>query len=148
MADNWWHSAEYYNVPLNDFMSIVKTSIKNGYSMAIGGDVSESGMDNKLGVCMIPTYDIPSAYIDDYARQMRFSNGSTTDDHGMHLVGYEEKSNGTWYLIKDSGSGGHNNQTAPGYWYMHEDFIKLKMMNITVHKDAVKEILAKFPKKP
>src|ERR1035437_4744907 len=148
VQDNWWHSADYYNVPLNDFMNIIKTSIKNGYSMAIGGDVSESGMDNKLGVAMIPSYDIPSAYIDEYARQMRFSNGSTTDDHGMQLVGYEEKTNGTWYLIKDSGSGGHNNQTAPGYWYMHEDFIKLKMMNITVHKDAVKEILAKFPKKP
>lgn len=147
VADNWWHSADYYNVPLNDFMTIIKNSIKNGYSMAIGGDVSESGMDNKLGIAMIPTYDIPSAYIDEYARQMRFSNGSTTDDHAMHLVGYEEKTNGTWYLIKDSGSGGHNNQSAPGYWYMHEDFIKLKMTSFTIHKDAVKEILAKFPKK-
>lgn len=147
VADNWWHSADYYNVPLNDFMIVIKNSIKNGYSMAIGGDVSESGMDNKLGIAMIPTYDIPSAYIDEYARQMRFSNGSTTDDHAMHLVGYEEKTNGTWYLIKDSGSGGHNNQSAPGYWYMHEDFIKLKMTSFTIHKDAVKEILAKFPKK-
>ena len=147
VPDNWWHSADYYNVPLNDFMSIVKNSIKNGYSSAIGGDVSESGMDSKSGVMMIPTYDIPSAYIDEYARQMRFSNGSTTDDHAMHLVGYEEKTNGTWYLIKDSGSGGHNNQTAPGYWYMHEDFIKLKMTSFTIHKDAVKEILPKFPKK-
>ncbi|MBI4929772.1 MAG: peptidase C1 [Bacteroidetes bacterium] len=148
VSDNWWHSADYYNVPLNDYMSIIKSAIKSGYSMSIGGDVSESGMDNKLGVAMIPTYDIPSAYIDEYARQMRFTNGSTTDDHAMHLVGYEEKTNGTWYLIKDSGSGGQNNQTAPGYWYMHEDFIKLKMTSFTIHKDAVKEILAKFPKKP
>ncbi|MBI4946329.1 MAG: peptidase C1 [Bacteroidetes bacterium] len=148
VADNWWHSADYYNVPLNDFMSIVKNAIKNGYSMSIGGDVSESGMDSKSGVIMVPTYDIPSAYIDEYARQMRFSNGSTTDDHAMHLVGYEEKTNGTWYLIKDSGSSGHNNRSAPGYWFMHEDFIKLKMTTYTIHKDAVKEILVKFPKKP
>ncbi len=147
VPDNWWHSAEYYNVPLNDFMSIIKTASKNGYSMSIGGDVSESGMDNKLGVAMIPSYDIPSAYIDEYARQMRFSNGSTTDDHAMHLVGYADRANGTWYLIKDSGSGGQNNQTAPGYWYMHEDFIKLKMTTFTIHKDAAKEILAKFQKK-
>jgi len=147
VSDNWWHSADYYNVPLNDFMSIIKNAIKSGYSISIGGDVSESGMDNKSGVAMIPSYDIPSSYIDEYARQMRFSNGSTTDDHAMHLVGYEEKTNGTWYLIKDSGSGGQNNQTAPGYWYMHEDFIKLKMTSFTIHKDAVKEILAKFPKK-
>ncbi|MDQ3046780.1 MAG: peptidase C1 [Bacteroidota bacterium] len=147
VPDNWWHSADYYNVPLDDFMKAIKDASKNGYSMSIGGDVSESGMDNKLGVAMIPTYDIPSAYIDENARQMRFSNGSTTDDHAMHLVGYAERSNGMWYLVKDSGSSGHNNQSAPGYWYMHEDFIKLKMTSFTVHKDAVKEILAKFPKK-
>src|SRR5690349_18179058 len=104
-------SKDYYNVPLNDFISTIKNAIKNGYSISIGGDVSESGMDNHLGVMMIPTYDIPSAYIDDYARQLRFSNGSTTDDHAMHLMGYTEKSNGTWFLFKDSGSGGHNNQS-------------------------------------
>jgi len=147
VPDNWGHAADYFNVPLDDFMNIIKTAIKNGYSISIGGDVSESGMDNKLGVAMIPTYDIPSANIDEYARQMRFSNGSTTDDHAMHLVGYEDKPNGTWFLIKDSGSGGQNNQSAPGYWYMHEDFIKLKMTTITINKDAVKEILAKFQKK-
>ncbi len=147
VADNWWHSANYYNVPLDDFMSVIKNAIKNGYSMSIGGDVSESGMDNKTGVAMIPSYDIPSAYIDEYSRQMRFSNGSTTDDHAMHLVGYADRKNGTWFLIKDSGAGGQNNQTAPGYWYMHEDFVKLKMTTFTVHKDAIKDIVAKFPKR-
>lgn len=104
-------------------------------------------MDSKSGIAMIPTYDIPSAYIDEYSRQMRFSNGSTTDDHAMHLVGYLERADGTWFLIKDSGSGGQNNQSSPGYWYMHEDFVKLKMTTFTIHKDAVKEILAKFQEK-
>ena len=147
VEDNWWHSADYYNVSLDDFMSVIKSAIKNGFSISIGGDVSESGLDSKLGVAMVPTFDIPSAYIDENARQFRFSNHSTTDDHAMHLVGYEEKTNGMWFLIKDSGSGGHNNANSPGYWYVHEDYIKLKMMTITLHKDAAKEMLAKFPKK-
>ncbi|MGB3946560.1 MAG: C1 family peptidase [Bacteroidia bacterium] len=147
VPDNWWHSANYYNVPLDDFMSIIKNAIKNGYSLSIGGDVSESGMDNKTGLAIIPSYDIPSAYIDENARQMRFSNGSTTDDHAMHLVGYADRKNGTWFLIKDSGAGGHNNPVAPGYWFMHEDFVKLKMTTFTVHKDAIKDILPKFTKK-
>lgn len=147
VEDNWWHSADYYNVPLNDFMEAIKNAIKNGFSISIGGDVSESGLDSKSGLAMVPTYDIPSAYIDENARQFRFSNQSTTDDHAMHLVGYVEKPNGMWFLIKDSGSGGHNNASSPGYWYMHEDYIKLKMMTITLHKDAVKDVLAKFPKK-
>ena len=144
VPDNWWHSEDYYNVPLNDFMNIIKMALKNGYSMSIGGDVSESGIDSKLGVAMVPTYDIPSAYIDEYARQFRFSNKTTTDDHGMHLIGYTEKSNGTWFLFKDSGSGGHNNVNSPGYYFYHEDYVKLKMMNVTIHKDAAKEILQKF----
>jgi bleomycin hydrolase len=145
--DNWWHNADYYNVPLDDFMSAIKSAIKNGYTMSIGGDVSESGINSELGVAMIPSYDIPSANIDENARQFRFSNGTTTDDHALHLVGYEVKPNGTWFLIKDSGSGGHNNKNAPGYYFYHEDFVKLKMMTFTVNRDAVKDLLSKFPKK-
>jgi bleomycin hydrolase len=147
VPDNWNHSDDYYNVPLDDFMAVIKTSVKNGYSLSIGGDVSESGISSYTGVMMVPTYDIPSQYIDENARELRFLNGATTDDHGMHLVGYLEKPNGTWFLIKDSGSGGHNNVNSPGYYYMHEDYVKLKMMNVTVHKDAVKEYLDKFPDK-
>lgn len=147
VPDNWWHSADYYNVPLDVFMNTIKTSIKKGYSIAIGGDVSESGINSQLGVAMVPSYDIPSANIDDNARQFRFSNGSTTDDHGVHLIGYTEKANGTWFLIKDSGSSSRNNPQNPGYYYWHEDFVKLKMMTFTVHKDMVKDVLTKFPQK-
>jgi len=147
VPDNWWHAADYYNVPLDVFAGAVKAAIAKGYSLSIGGDVSESGIDSESGVMMVPTYDIPSDYIDENARQFRFSNHSTTDDHAMHLVGFANRKNGTWYLVKDSGSGGHNNRTAPGYYYMHEDFLKLKMMSFTVHRDAVKDILVKFPEK-
>ncbi len=146
VPDNWWRDASYYNLPLDDYMNIIKNSIANGYTISIGGDVSESGINSKLGVAMVPTYDIPSAYIDENARQLRFSIGTTTDDHALHLVGYLEKPNGMWYLIKDSGSSGHNNQNSKGYYYYHEDFVKLKMMSFTIHKDAVKNILVKFSK--
>ncbi len=145
--DNWWHSADYYNVPLDDFMSLIKTSIKNGFSIAIGGDVSESGINPSLGVAMIPSYDIPHEYIDESARQLRWSNGTTTDDHAVHLVGWAEKPNGMWFLIKDSGSGARNNPQNPGYYYWHEDYVKLKMMTFTIHRDAAKDVLAKFVKK-
>jgi bleomycin hydrolase len=144
VPDNWWHSSDYHNVPLDVWMNIIKTSIKNGYSMAIGGDVSESGINSQIGVAMIPSYDIPSQYIDENARQLRFSNGTTTDDHAVHLVGWCEKPNGIWFLIKDSGSGSRNNPQNPGYYYYHEDYVKLKMLSFTIHKDAVKEVLTKF----
>ena len=147
VPDNWWHSKEYYNIPLDDFMKVVKNSIKKGYTMSIGGDVSEAGFLRSTQVAMIPKFDIPSEYIDENARQFRFSNETTTDDHGMHLVGYTEKDGVTWFLIKDSSSGSrNNNENAPefGYYFFHEDYVKLKMMGFTVHKDAVKDILKKF----
>ncbi len=144
VPDNWWHSDEYYNVPLDVYMQIIKKSIRDGYSMAIGGDVSEAGYNSHAEVAVVPTFDIPSQYIDDNARQFRFSNGSTTDDHGIHLVGYYTDKNGKdWYLIKDSGSGSRNGKHK-GYYFYSEDYVKLKIMGFTVNKNAVKDILKKF----
>ncbi|RQV95808.1 MAG: peptidase C1 [Calditrichaeota bacterium] len=143
VPDNWWHSEEYYNVPLDEFMQIIKKAIRDGYTMVIGGDVSEAGYNSFKEVAMIPTFDIPSEYINEDARQFRFSNKTTTDDHGIHVVGYLEKDGADWYLIKDSGSGSRNGPNK-GYYFYHEDYIKLKMMDFTIHKDAAKEILTKF----
>ena len=147
VPDNWWDSENYYNVPLDDFMSGLKAAVRKGYSVAIGGDVSEAGLVSNQGVAIVPTFDIPSAYIDENARQLRFVNGSTTDDHAMHLVGYREVDGKTWFLIKDSGSGSRNcgvGCKSFGYYFFHEDFIKLKMMNYTVHRSAVKKLVNKI----
>jgi len=150
VPDNWWHSKDYYNVPLEDFMKVIRNAIRNHYTMVVGGDVSEAGFSRDYQVALIPSFDIPVAFIDDNARQFRFSNGTTTDDHGMHLVGYYEDKDGTdWYLIKDSGSGSRNNiESAPefGYYFFRGDYIKLKIMDILVHKDAIKDLLVKFNK--
>jgi bleomycin hydrolase len=147
VPDNWWHSKDYYNVPLEDYMNAIKNAIKNHYTIAIGGDVSEAGFSRESQVAIVPTFDIPADQIDDNARQFRFSNETTTDDHGMHLVGYYEKDGTDWYLIKDSGSGSRNgDEKAPefGYYFFRADYIKLKMMDFMVHKDAVKDLLKKF----
>ena len=150
VPDNWWHSEDYYNVPLDVFMKAVKQAIKDGYSVSIGGDVSETGFSRETNCAMIPDYDIPSEYINEDARQFRFTNGTTTDDHGMQLIGILENYKGSgmdWYLIKDSSSGSRNvgeNDPRFGYYFFTSDYIKLKMMDFTVHKDAVKDILKKF----
>ena len=143
VPDNWWHSEEYYNLPLNEFMNLLKTIVRDGYSTVIGGDVSEAGYDALNEVAMVPSFDIPSEYIDENARQFRFSNKSTTDDHGIHIVGYLEKDGKDWYLIKDSGSGARNGRNV-GYRFYQEDYVKLKIMNIMLPKDAVPDIIKKF----
>jgi len=149
VSDNWWHSKDYYNVPVDEYMKAMKNAVRNGYTVAISGDVSEAGLDRNAQAAIVPSFDIPSDYIDDDSRQFRFSNQTTGDDHGMHLVGYLVKDNTDWYLIKDSSSGSRNNdEKAPefGYYFFREDYMKLKMLGFTAHKDAVKELLKKFSK--
>jgi bleomycin hydrolase len=140
VEDNWWKSEEYYNIPLDPFMAVLKNAVRRGYSVAIGGDVSEAGYYSYAKAAVVPTFDIPSDYIDEHARQFRFSNKSTTDDHGVHIVGHLEKNGEDWFLIKDSGSGSRN-RPDEGYYYYHEDYIKLKMMDLLVHKDVLKGIV-------
>lgn len=150
VPDNWWKDDSYYNVPLNDFMSTLIKALKSGYTCSIGGDVSEPGLLTDKGdpqVAIIPSFDIPAANINDDARQFRFSNKTTTDDHGMHCVGYLEKDGQIWFLIKDSSSGSRNNNPNDdkfGYYFFHSDYVKLKMMDFMIHKDAVKDLLKKF----
>jgi len=142
VEDNWWHSKDYLNVPLDDFMAVLKKALRNGYSLCIGGDTSEPGYEGHAGIGVIPTFDIPAAYIDEYARQFRFSNQTTGDDHGIHVVGHTVKDGTDWFLIKDSGAGCRNS-SHPGYYFYREDYVKLKMMGFTVHKDMAAEVMSK-----
>jgi bleomycin hydrolase len=143
VPDNWWHGSDYCNLPLDEFMMVLKRAVRNRFTLALGGDTSEPGYEGHAGVAMVPSFDIPSAFIDENARQMRFSNNTSTDDHGIHLVGYRELGGADWYLVKDSGSGSRNNN-HPGYYFIHEDYVKLKILDFMVHREAAADVLAKF----
>lgn len=143
--DNWWHSQDYYNVCLDDYMRIITDAVKNGYTICICGDVSEPGIDSKNRTCIIPSFDIPSEYINDNSRQMRLSDERTTDDHCMELVGYCIYEGKYWFLIKDSGAGVFGKKPE-GYRFMSEDYVKLKMMNLLLYKYAAKSVLDKIIK--
>jgi len=144
-ADNWWHCKNYYNVDLDEYMNIIIDAIENSYSICICGDVSEPGHDSYSEVSIVPTFDIPSEYIDESSRQLRLTNKSTTDDHCIHIVGYQKTGDDLWFLIKDSGAGGFDGPNK-GFRFFHEDYVKLKMMNILIHKDGASEILNKIIK--
>ncbi len=145
VADNWWHDASYHNVPLDRFVAAIDGAIRNGYSMAIGGDVSEPGKNFRQDIAFVPTFDIPGDYIDQSAREYRINNGSSGDDHGIHLVGVRDVGNHSWYLIKDSGRSARHGK-FDGYYFFRDDFVKLKMLTFMVHKDGVKGLLDEFKK--
>jgi bleomycin hydrolase len=145
VPDNWWHNKDYYNVPLDDFISIFKYALTKGYGVAFCGDVSEPGYDRYAEVGIVPSYDIPHEYINEDAREFRFYNRTTTDDHCMHVIGYLEKDDAWWFLIKDSSSAGFDGPHK-GYLFMHEDYIKLKILSALVYKYGAKNVLDKIIK--
>ena len=143
VEDNWWHNKDYWNIPLDDFMKLFKNAIKNGFTVCIGGDVSEAGKDASKDVFLVPEFDIPVDYINEYSRQFRFSNGTTADDHGIHVVGWTNLDGIDWYLIKDSGSSSRNGNNK-GYYFFREDYVKLKIMDFMIHKDALGDYAEKL----
>ena len=143
VPDNWWESKEYYNVPLDEFYSSLKGAIKNGYSLVIAGDVSEPGKYGWHDLGFIPSFDIPHDFINQDSREFRFYNQTSTDDHGMHLVGYNRYKGDYWFLIKDSASSAWKGE-FDGYHFFHQDYIKLKILVFVTHKDAVENLLSNF----
>jgi bleomycin hydrolase len=143
VPDNWWHCGDYYNLPLYEFSLALLRTLRKGYSATLAVDFSEPGYLGGSDVAMVPTFDIPSAYIDQSSREYRFANGSSTDDHAVHCVGYLESGQGSWYLIKDSWENAWWGR-AKGYFFYQDDYVRLKCLMFMAHKDAVKEVLAKF----
>jgi bleomycin hydrolase len=145
VPDNWWHDTNYLNVPLKPWFEALKATVVEGGSLVIGGDVSEPGLWGLKDVAIVPTFDIPGEYIDQDSREFRFVNRSSTDDHLIHIVGTTTVGDHDWFLIKDSNRssrlGAHE-----GYYFYREDYVRLKMLMYTVHKDRVVDLLTKVDK--
>jgi bleomycin hydrolase len=143
VPDNWWHGADYHNVPLDEFFGALAGALAKGFTVALAGDISEPGNAGPEDVAVIPSFDIPGAFIDQSAREFRFANRTSTDDHVLHLVGTAERADGRWFLLKDSWETAWEGRHK-GYFFYREDYVKLKMLTFFVHKDAVADLLAKF----
>jgi bleomycin hydrolase len=142
VPDNWWHSKEYLNVPLDVWYNLILKAIKAGYSVGIGGDNSEPGKLGFQDVIFIPSFDIPAEFIDQDAREFRIDNRTTEDDHGIHLVGYTRYKGHDWFLIKDSNRSSRWGKFK-GYFFFRGEYVKLKMLTFTIPKSLAKDILAK-----
>jgi len=137
--DNWRHDSDYYNVPLDVWYSTFKKAVTGEYTATLGGDISEPGYNGFVDAAIVADYDIPREYIDQRSREFRIYNETTTDDHGIHVVGYKKVGGRDWFLIKDSSSRGRYG-AFPGYMFYRDDYIRLKMLTFTVHHDAIREI--------
>lgn len=174
IPDNW-AMEQSYNVTLDEMMLIMNNAVDQGYSIAWGSDVSHKGFNWRKGIAIIPekqfeftdgsdkerweklsqndkdkelySFDKPGkeTIITQEMRQLAFDDYSTTDDHGMVIVGKAIDQNGTPYFIVKNSWGIDNRNPYEGFFYASEAFVKLQTINIIVHKDAIpKDILKKL----
>ncbi len=171
VPDNWMLHG-MYNVPLDEMMEIIDNSLDAGHTIAWGADVSEKGFSWKNGVAIVPDEDktdlsgtekekwetltskekskmifsfdspVKEKVITQELRQEGFDNYTTTDDHGMEIVGLAKDQNGTkYYIIKNSwGTEGH---IYDGYFYASEAFVRYKTIDIMVNKNAIPKKIKK-----
>lgn len=168
IPDNWaWGKS--YNVSLDDLMAATEYALKNGYSVAWGADVSENGFSFSNGLAINPideatisvsgtdnknfsdggaekqsnAFKTPVAEVKVTAeiRQEGYDNKTTTDDHGMHIVGMYKDQKGTkYFLVKNSwGTGNY----PEGYLYVSESYFKWKTINVYLHKDGLSKEMTK-----
>ena len=163
VPDNWAMKSSY-NLPLDEFMTVMEEALKTGYTFAWGADVSEKGFSFKNGLAIVPEdeetiktkgkdnknfsdagaekiancFDEPvkEKEITQEMRQIGFDNQTTTDDHGMHVTGIVKDQKGTkYFIVKNSWGFEHND--LDGYFYASFPYVKYKTMNIQIHKDAI-----------
>ncbi|MEJ2368689.1 MAG: C1 family peptidase [Acidobacteriota bacterium] len=147
VPDNWWHSKNYYNVPLNVWYATLVKAVKAGSTVAIGGDVSEPGYNGFEDAAIIPSFDIPQAWINQDAREFRIYDHTTTDDHGVQVVGWTHLGDHDWFLIKDSARASRHGKFK-GYMFYRDDYVKMKMRTYMVNKQFVKDVLKQFKPEP
>lgn len=166
ICDNWrWDEA--YNVPIDEFMTIIDNALNNGYTLAWGADVSHPGFTRDGLAVLVDVKATNSAGSDQEhwvgkaegapapqkvivesvptqeSRQQEFDNKTITDDHGMHIYGIAKDQFGKkYYLVKNSwGETGK----YKGIWYATEAFVKGQSLDVMLHKDALpKDIKAKL----
>ena len=147
VPDNWRHNTNFFNVPLPVFYDALKGALRTGFSAAIDLDTSEPSYDATGHYCFIPDFDCPTAQINQAARDLRFLNGATTDDHAIHFIGYASIGGEDWFLAKDSWKVAWRDGNK-GALFLHGSYVKLKVLAFLVHRDGVPQVTALLPAPP
>jgi aminopeptidase C len=130
VPDNW-SMERFYNVPLDELIEIIDSSLIKGYTVNWDGDVSENGFSHTKGVAVFPESNVTQEM-----RQTGYVNFTTTDDHLMHLTGIVKDQNNVKYYITKNSWGTDNNPFG-GYLNMSENYVRAKTIFIMVNKNPI-----------
>lgn len=137
VPDNW-SSGIYYNIPENELMLIIENALMNGYTVAWDGDVSDDvSFSANNGIAKLENDD---NQVTPEIRQQNFDNFSTTDDHLMLLTGIGKDETGKKFFLTKNSWG--TNKGNKGYWWMSENYIRMKTIAIMVNRKCVPDDIA------
>ncbi len=149
VPDNFANGS-FYNLPLNEMITVAKEAINNGYSVSWDADVSNNGFLQGAGIAVNldqktkylsdqVSADMKEATSDAATRQHLYENLTTQDDHLMHLVGTEKTKDGkTFFVVKNSWG-----KVGPydGYINVSEPYFAINTISIVVPKAALSKLL-------
>ena len=93
---------------------------------------NDAGAERKSNAFLEPMKELA---ITAELRQIGYDSKTTTDDHGMHIVGLYQDQNGTrYFLVKNSWG---TNNVPKGYLYISENYFRYKTINIYLHKESI-----------
>ena len=127
-----WTGDAYWNVSLDDFISITNNALDNGFTVGWDGDVDDPDFHYNEGYASLKN---PPVGDQQKARQQAFDSQTTLLDHMMHIVGRVRQNGMTWYYVKNSW--GKMSNSAGGFLYMREDYYNMRTVAMIVHKDAI-----------
>ncbi|KAF2339428.1 C1 family peptidase [Flavobacterium tistrianum] len=157
MVPDNWSLDQVYNVKLNDMTDVIDNALKKGYTVAWATDVSEKSFSWKNGVAYVASKKFDDMTAEEKAdmfngpkaepeitpemRQAAFDNYTTTDDHGMHIIGLAKDQTGKeYYIVKNSW--GETNDYK-GFLFVTKNFVKYKTTALLVNKGGIPAEIAK-----
>ena len=163
VQDNWRQPGSW-NLPMDEMAEVIDNAVRQGYTVAWGGDVSEDGF-TRDGLALLIDEKSTDLTGSDMARwlkltktekrnkikelgirvkemtpsqeqrQKEYDNWTLTDDHGMLIYGIAKDQTGReYYMVKNSWGEAGDYK---GIWYMSKNFIIAKTMDFMVNKNAI-----------
>lgn len=134
--------AKGLNIPAELLEPLMKFACEEGAGFVYGGDAHESYIV-KMGsnITIIPKWYCNWSHLNNTEkrqwREIGFTDGSTTANHGYHVYGVKKMNGRLWFLARDTGLGAWMKSETAGHWVHDGAFLALKSYMIDVPRTTL-----------